>query len=94
MNATRSYRVYLPPAYAGSQKRYPVIYWFHGYEPSNQQRDVEIGEGGLMLEKARRIKPLELGHDLAEGRRQRRGEGAEPEKDGLFGHRRLNAFFR
>ena len=42
MEGTRSYRVFLPPAYAGSGKRYPVIYWFHGYEPSNQQRDVEI----------------------------------------------------
>jgi len=42
MRGTRSYRVFLPPAYAGSQKRYPVIYWFHGYEPSNAQRDAEI----------------------------------------------------
>jgi len=24
--------VFLPPAYAASQTRYPVIYWFHGYE--------------------------------------------------------------
>src|SRR5262249_43821205 len=28
---TRSYRIFLPPAYAASQKRYPVIYWFHGW---------------------------------------------------------------
>jgi len=42
MRATRSYRAFLPPAYAGSQKRYPVIYWFHGYEPSNRERDAEI----------------------------------------------------
>ncbi len=27
----RAYRVFLPPAYAGSTRRYPVIYWFHGY---------------------------------------------------------------
>jgi pimeloyl-ACP methyl ester carboxylesterase len=28
---TRHYRIFLPPGYADSQKRYPVIYWFHGY---------------------------------------------------------------
>ena len=42
MNGTRSYRVFLPPAYPSSQKRYPVIYWFHGYEQSNAERDSEI----------------------------------------------------
>lgn len=31
MGETRSYRVFLPPTYATSQKRYPVIYWYHGY---------------------------------------------------------------
>ena len=34
MNANRVYRVFLPASYAGSQKRYPVLYWFHGYESS------------------------------------------------------------
>ncbi len=38
MGRTRSYQVILPPAYATSQKRYPVIYWFHGYEQSSEQR--------------------------------------------------------
>src|SRR5215471_16307671 len=28
---TRNYRIYLPPDYASSAKRYPVIYWFHGW---------------------------------------------------------------
>jgi len=42
LGGARTYRVYLPPAYAGSQKRYPVIYWLYGYEPPNQERDSEI----------------------------------------------------
>ncbi len=32
LGGERAYRVYLPPAYATGQTRYPVIYWFHGYE--------------------------------------------------------------
>lgn len=28
---TRYYRIFLPPAYESTAKRYPVIYWFHGY---------------------------------------------------------------
>jgi len=28
---TRHYRIFLPPDYDTSAKRYPVIYWFHGY---------------------------------------------------------------
>lgn len=28
---TRNFRIFLPPDYATSAKRYPVIYWFHGY---------------------------------------------------------------
>jgi hypothetical protein len=32
MNANRTYRLFLPASYAASQKRYPVLYWFHGYE--------------------------------------------------------------
>lgn len=27
----RNYRIFLPPAYDDSQKRYPVIYYFHGH---------------------------------------------------------------
>lgn len=34
---TRQYRIFLPPDYGASGKRYPVIYWFHGYsERSNK----------------------------------------------------------
>jgi hypothetical protein len=32
LGGKHGYRVFLPPAYATSQARYPVIYWFHGYE--------------------------------------------------------------
>ena len=34
LGARHAYRVFLPPEYAASQTRYPVIYWFHGYEPA------------------------------------------------------------
>jgi hypothetical protein len=44
MAGVRAYRVYLPPAYATSRAaRYPVIYWFHGYEAENDARDRAIG---------------------------------------------------
>ncbi len=36
MNANRVYRVFLPASYKGSQKRYPVLYWFHGYENATE----------------------------------------------------------
>lgn len=43
MAAPRTYRLYLPPAYATSRTtRYPVIYWFHGYEPENEARDAAL----------------------------------------------------
>ena len=43
MGASRGYRVYLPPAYATAKTvRYPVVYWFHGYEPENETRDAAI----------------------------------------------------
>jgi S-formylglutathione hydrolase FrmB len=43
MAGPRAYRVFLPPAYAKSRTtRYPVIYWFHGYEPQNQARDAAL----------------------------------------------------
>jgi hypothetical protein len=39
MAGARAYRVYLPPAYRTSRAtRYPVIYWFHGYEAENEAR--------------------------------------------------------
>jgi hypothetical protein len=42
LGGQRSYRVFLPPAYARSQKRYPVIYWLYGYEQPNLEREKEI----------------------------------------------------
>ena len=41
LGGPRTYQVLLPPAYTTSKKRYPVIYWFHGYEQSNQEREEE-----------------------------------------------------
>jgi len=35
LGGERAYRVFLPPAYAASETRYPVIYWFHGYEQAS-----------------------------------------------------------
>jgi poly(3-hydroxybutyrate) depolymerase len=32
---TRHYRIFLPPDYETSGKRYPVIYWFHGWSERN-----------------------------------------------------------
>jgi len=44
MAGARAYRVYLPPGYAASRTvRYPVIYWFHGYEAENQGRERALG---------------------------------------------------
>ena len=31
LGETRHYRIFLPPDYGTSGKRYPVIYWFHGH---------------------------------------------------------------
>lgn len=31
LRETRNFRIFLPPDYGNSVKRYPVIYWFHGY---------------------------------------------------------------
>jgi len=43
MAGARAYRVYLPGAYATSRTaRYPVIYWFHGFEPENEARDASL----------------------------------------------------
>lgn len=38
----RSYHVYLPAGYAGSPKRYPVIYWLHGYESGADERSAQL----------------------------------------------------
>src|SRR5579862_5023778 len=47
---TRNYRIFLPPDYATSGKRYPVIYWFHGWserynKPVDQPKDRNYDEG-------------------------------------------------
>ena len=49
---TRHYRIFLPPDYRTSGKRYPVIYWFHGWsERYNQppagapERNYDQGDG-------------------------------------------------
>jgi hypothetical protein len=34
MGADRAYRVYFPAGYSQGQKRFPVIYWLHGFEAS------------------------------------------------------------
>ncbi|PWU03005.1 MAG: hypothetical protein C5B51_19875 [Terriglobia bacterium] len=36
-NEIRAYRIFLPPAYPTATKRYPVIYWFHGYGEGSSQ---------------------------------------------------------
>ncbi|HEX3877765.1 MAG TPA: alpha/beta hydrolase-fold protein [Bryobacteraceae bacterium] len=46
MGAERVYRVYLPGAYADAKKRFPVIYWFHGYESS----DIRAGQSKTFAE--------------------------------------------
>jgi hypothetical protein len=37
LEKTKYYRICLPPDYAASGKRYPVIYWYHGYSGTYQQ---------------------------------------------------------
>jgi pimeloyl-ACP methyl ester carboxylesterase len=37
MAETRAYSAVLPPSYAASQKRFPVVYWLHGFETSAEQ---------------------------------------------------------
>ncbi|MBK9168643.1 MAG: hypothetical protein IPM24_14395 [Bryobacterales bacterium] len=51
LNETRNYRIFLPPGYGESDKRYPVIYWFHGHSerynkpPANRpNRNYDQGE--------------------------------------------------
>ena len=42
LGTTRTWRAILPPSYATSQKRYPVVYWLFGYEQADDRRDREI----------------------------------------------------
>ncbi len=42
LGSTRTYRVLLPPSYAGTPKRLPVIYWFYGYEKPSEERDRQL----------------------------------------------------
>jgi hypothetical protein len=42
MGGMRSYHVYLPAQYAASAKRYPVIYWLHGYEAGEDERAAQL----------------------------------------------------
>ncbi|HET9321938.1 MAG TPA: alpha/beta hydrolase-fold protein, partial [Bryobacteraceae bacterium] len=51
---TRHYRIFLPPDYTASGKRYPVIYWFHGWSERYNKpvardpgRNYDQGEGGV-----------------------------------------------
>jgi hypothetical protein len=52
---TRNFRIFLPPGYDTSGKRYPVIYWFHGWgerfnkpvdDPPNRNYDSGTDYGG------------------------------------------------
>jgi hypothetical protein len=38
MNSPRVYRQFLPASYKTPAKRFPVIYWFHGYEAPDEAR--------------------------------------------------------
>src|SRR5262245_19794743 len=53
MGGPRTFRALMPPAYATSKKRYPVIYWFHGYEQTNQAAEAEaaayVGSHDVMI---------------------------------------------
>jgi len=42
LGGPRVYQAILPGAYVASQKRYPVIYWLHGYEQPDAARDAEV----------------------------------------------------
>ena len=37
LGESRNYRIFLPPDYGTSNKRYPVIYWFHGHSERHNQ---------------------------------------------------------
>lgn len=42
LGADRRYIAVVPPSYDKSQKRYPVLYWFYGYEQSDDDRTRRI----------------------------------------------------
>jgi hypothetical protein len=44
LGGDRPYRVALPPAYASSQKRYPVFYWLYGYQQAAPDFAGPMGE--------------------------------------------------
>jgi enterochelin esterase-like enzyme len=55
-----AYAVYLPPDYATSTRRYPVVYLLHGYT-DNESGWVQFGEVGLAADRAigeREIPPM------------------------------------
>src|SRR5689334_14187324 len=44
------YGIYLPPSYAGSNKRYPVLYFLHGLN-ENEMRWSSRGRADILLDK-------------------------------------------
>jgi pimeloyl-ACP methyl ester carboxylesterase len=42
LGAERRYIAVVPPSYASSQKRYPVLYWLYGYEQTDDARARQI----------------------------------------------------
>ena len=50
LGESRNYRIFLPPDYGTSNKRYPVVYWFHGYserhnKPAASRNDRNYDQG-------------------------------------------------
>jgi hypothetical protein len=43
LGESRNYRIFLPPDYGTSGKRYPVIYWFHGWSERHNKPVAEPG---------------------------------------------------
>jgi len=54
----RHYRIFLPPDYEGSGKRYPVIYYFHGHSDRYTLEDYDNG-----LDTVPKIEAFVAGHD-------------------------------
>jgi hypothetical protein len=44
MNGPRVYRQFLPASYKTPTKRFPVLYWFHGYEAPDDARDKTVAD--------------------------------------------------
>jgi hypothetical protein len=44
MGGARTYRVFLPASYKATSKRFPVIYWLHGYEAPDESRERALRE--------------------------------------------------